>query len=196
MIHHVGMVDCRHKISPSKPDGLAAEAVDLYMSIRDGTLQQSSPGVQAFRLANINVRYQDCIVLTQIILRQRHTRPSSIVYFIGAIDSVAYVLSESATTDQTLRCRHFRHALSTHEERRGFDTEIPHAYSLDTLDTLESPSDIQDLSNIPETGSLLQAWFLGTHTDLGGRHPKDGIALYPLPVVTIGSTEARAPTRL
>ncbi|KAK5079981.1 hypothetical protein LTR05_008831 [Lithohypha guttulata] len=154
MIQQLGMIDNTQALSPTQIDELSKDAVRLYLSLKDGTLQESSPAIENFK--------------------QKFMRPGSIVYYIGAIDSVAFVLGETGIDDTVLHCRHFRHALSTHEERRGFDTEIS------TSCTIDPPSVLEELSEKSYNESLLQAWFLGTHTDLGGRWPQDGIALYPL----------------
>ena len=60
-----------------------------------------------------------------------------------------------------------RHALALHEERAAMDPEYvwPH---------------LRSLADPPKDRSFVQAWFVGTHMDLGGSRDQDGLSLYPL----------------
>ena len=57
---------------------------------------------------------------------------------------------------------HLRHALALHEDRKSYQPEY---YGGETL---------------PDEHSLVQAWFLGAHIDMGGSAAEDGLSLYPL----------------
>ena len=60
--------------------------------------------------------------------------------------------------------QHLRHALALNEDRTGFDPE--YFYPV--------------YKNLGERRSFVQAWFVGTHINIGGSAAKDGLALYPL----------------
>lgn len=59
---------------------------------------------------------------------------------------------------------HARHAVALNEDRRHFLPEL--------FDT--------GSATVPEGRSLIQAWFIGAHADIGGGACDDGLALYPL----------------
>ncbi|KAH4218591.1 hypothetical protein HBI56_231570 [Parastagonospora nodorum] len=94
----------------------------------------------------------------------RSTRPPTI-RFIGAFDTV------KKFTDNGLydvmphsQIHHYRHALALNEERDEFKPETM----------------MPDNDACSPGRSGLQAWFIGTHRDLGGANSKDGLSLYPL----------------
>ena len=61
--------------------------------------------------------------------------------------------------------QHLRHALALNENRRAF---TPEYY-------------FPDYKRLPlARRSIVQAWFVGAHIDIGGSAAKDGLALYPL----------------
>lgn len=63
--------------------------------------------------------------------------------------------------------QHFRHALALNEDRKVMDPEYAFpSYSTPPTELLER--------------SIIQAWFVGAHLDMGGSAEKDGLALYPL----------------
>jgi hypothetical protein len=66
------------------------------------------------------------------------------------------------------KIRHVRHALSICERRQAFG--------------LERFSDVPTSSTVsePNESTLLEAWFLGAHGDLGGSCADDGLSLWPL----------------
>ena len=67
---------------------------------------------------------------------------------------------------------HLRHALSFNEDRKGY-----------------LPSIVDENYSADPSRSMIQAWFLGTHSDVGGASDYDGLALYPLQWILL---EARA----
>lgn len=95
----------------------------------------------------------------------RSTKPP-VVRFVGAFDTVkAFADKGVYNILPHSRIQHFRHALALNEEREQFKPE----------------TDLPDQLNTPSTKhSVLQAWFIGTHEDLGGANSKDGLSLYPL----------------
>lgn len=66
--------------------------------------------------------------------------------------------------------QHLRHALALNESRRAFKPEY---YFPD--------------KRLPLGRSIVQAWFVGAHIDIGGSAAKDGLALYPLQWMLIES---------
>lgn len=68
--------------------------------------------------------------------------------------------------------QHLRHALALNENRRAFKPEYY----------------FPDYEHPPLTErSIVQAWFVGAHMDVGGAAAKDGLALYPLQWMLIES---------
>lgn len=67
---------------------------------------------------------------------------------------------------------HLRHALALNEDRRAFEPEYY----------------FPDYNRLPlARRSIVQAWFVGAHIDIGGSAAKDGLALYPLQWMLIES---------
>ena len=60
--------------------------------------------------------------------------------------------------------QHLRHALALNEDRTWFDPESLYPV----------------YKNLGERRTFVQAWFVGTHINIGGSAAKDGLALYPL----------------
>lgn len=63
--------------------------------------------------------------------------------------------------------QHFRHALALNEDRKVMEPE----YVFPSYSALKTKL---------STRSIIQAWFVGAHLDMGGSAKKDGLALYPL----------------
>ena len=68
--------------------------------------------------------------------------------------------------------QHLRHALALNENRRAFKPEYYFP-------------DYKRLALVRR--SIVQAWFIGAHIDIGGSAAKDGLALYPLQWMLIES---------
>ncbi|KAK6360140.1 hypothetical protein TWF730_006293 [Orbilia blumenaviensis] len=109
-----------------------------------------------------------------------HTREAAKIKFIGVIDTVK-AFNDGGLYDisQTPNIAHVRHALAILEDRNAFS---PEKYS-----DLEKSSG----ANLPNQGALsdwqkrdtqtcIEAWFLGTHGDVGGSAIQDGWSLWPL----------------
>ena len=89
------------------------------------------------------------------------------VRFVGIFDSVkAFDDNQLFEVFYTKSIDHLRHAVSLNENRPKFDPELIHL------------SEDPNIFNGPR--SMIQAWFLGTHSDLGGGSTDDGRSLYPL----------------
>ena len=89
------------------------------------------------------------------------------VRFVGIFDSVkAFDDDQLFEVSYTKTIDHLRHAVSLNENRPYFDAELIHL------------SEDPNMVNRPR--SMIQAWFLGTHSDLGGGSTDDGLSLYPL----------------
>ena len=68
--------------------------------------------------------------------------------------------------------QHLRHALALNEDRRDFEPEFY----------------FPDYNRLPLVRrSIVQAWFVGAHIDIGGSAAKDGLSLYLLQWVLIES---------
>ena len=95
-----------------------------------------------------------------------HTRVAPTIKFVGAFDTVK-ALDDASLHDIALNTsiQHFRHAVALNERRKDFAPEVCF------------PSTEDD-----DYGSrtAIEAWFLGTHSDLGGGNSQDGLSLYPL----------------
>ncbi|TGJ78556.1 hypothetical protein E0Z10_g10206 [Xylaria hypoxylon] len=96
------------------------------------------------------------------------TRPAPTVKFVGAFDTVKAVDDKSLydiSFNESIQ--HMRAALALNEDRKAMRVEGLW------------PSWGNHASGRPSR-SFVQAWFIGTHTDIGGSARMDGLALYPL----------------
>lgn len=104
--------------------------------------------------------------LTTFLSRSEKTQESPAIEFLGLFDTVKYT-KEPVEFDISFEPNCFkrvRHALSLNEDRPQYVPEIYQTFSDKRL---------------PDN-SLVQAWFLGSHGDIGGGHEHDGLSLYPL----------------
>jgi hypothetical protein len=107
-------------------------------------------------------------------LRTHTTRPPRI-QFVGLINTVKYSVEESMhDTSFVSSIQHLRHALAINEMKSQLGAEV-----------IETPS-AKDM----EGRSFVQAWFVGSHHDLGGGAFEDGLSLYPLQWLLIESIRA------
>lgn len=99
------------------------------------------------------------------------TKEPAVVKFLGAFDTVkAFNDDNLYDISPVSSVEHFRHALALHEEKVDFSPEIWKLEGGDEEFQFRSKGKY----------SLLQAWFLGTHSDLSGANQADGLSLYPL----------------
>ncbi|KAK5726643.1 hypothetical protein LTR15_002530 [Elasticomyces elasticus] len=94
-------------------------------------------------------------------------KPAPRARFVGAFDTIKTGSSDSAfDTTFNSSIQHMRHALALHEDKKSPDSIIPESiYG----------------TNFTDSGrSLVEAWFTGSHADIGGSAKKAGLALYPL----------------
>lgn len=106
------------------------------------------------------------IPLTTFVSRSEKTQESPAIEFLGLFDTVKYA-KDPVNFDISFEPKFFkraRHALSLNEDRPQF---VPELYEIPPEEGL--PDD-----------SLVQAWFLGSHADIGGGPEHDGLSLYPL----------------
>ncbi|KAL8691021.1 MAG: hypothetical protein Q9224_004268 [Gallowayella concinna] len=98
-------------------------------------------------------------------LLSAHTREAPKIRFVGVFDTVK-ALDDRALYDISFNdsIQHVRHALALNEDRKAFK---PKTYNVDPR-------------LWPSDRSLVEAWFIGSHLDIGGSAAKDGLALYPL----------------
>lgn len=101
-------------------------------------------------------------------------KESPVIQLIGALDTV------KATDDQSLfdlsftqNARHARHALALNEDRATFSPTLFDTSSEHTVPRAST--------------SMIQAWFVGSHSDIGGGEVADGLSLYPLQWMLIES---------
>lgn len=97
--------------------------------------------------------------------------PAAQVKFLGLLDTVSphtdWMRLEWRSYDMSIKehTAHIRHALALHGPRRPF---TPDAI------TIEPETFDQDKR------TFKQAWFIGSHEDIGGGNDQDGLSLYPL----------------
>ncbi|CAD0026928.1 unnamed protein product, partial [Aureobasidium pullulans] len=91
------------------------------------------------------------------------------INFLGLLDTVKRVNSDLDSTAQSLTFHasigHVRHALALNDTRSHFKPEMY--------------GNVTDKDSIYGR-SLIQAWFVGAHADIGGGARDDGLSLYPL----------------
>ncbi|CAD0055019.1 unnamed protein product [Aureobasidium pullulans] len=91
------------------------------------------------------------------------------INFLGLLDTVKRVNSDLDSTAQSLTFHasigHVRHALALNDTRSHFKPEMY--------------GNVTDKDSIYGR-SLIQAWFMGAHADIGGGARDDGLSLYPL----------------
>ena len=100
---------------------------------------------------------------------QCDTLPAPAIRFVGVFDTVKAV-NEDFLFDISLNdsIQHLRHALALHEDRRDFAPE----YVFPDQETLSRING--------KDRSFVQAWFVGSHNDMGGSAAQAGLSLYPL----------------
>ncbi|KAL9594238.1 MAG: hypothetical protein Q9219_007140 [cf. Caloplaca sp. 3 TL-2023] len=94
------------------------------------------------------------------------TKKAPRIQFLGVFDTVK-ALDDNDFYDISFNnsIQHTRHAVALNEDRRAFQPELY----------------FPDIGRLrPIKRSIVQAWFVGAHIDIGGSAAKDGIALYPL----------------
>ncbi|KAI9158009.1 hypothetical protein HJFPF1_05994 [Paramyrothecium foliicola] len=98
------------------------------------------------------------------------------IQFVGAFDTVKAVQDNIDFDIQfNNSITHWRHALALNEKRSGFLPEIEHP----DFAAHKSPRSLEQ--------SFVQAWFVGSHGDIGGSNNQDGLSLYPLQWMLIES---------
>jgi hypothetical protein len=104
-------------------------------------------------------------------LRTHTVRPPKI-QFVGVINTTGYT-AEGNVHDLSLvpAVQNLRHAVAINENRTQLMAEV-----------FETPA-AKDM----EGRSFIQAWFVGSHQDLGGGAREDGLSLYPLQWLIIES---------
>ncbi|KAI7328893.1 hypothetical protein KC315_g6422 [Hortaea werneckii] len=121
--------------------------------------------------------YEQCLGLYQkkragdpnrqnsILQIARDSRQPPIIKFVGTFDTVkAYDDKDLYDIKLNNSIMHARQALALNERRTKFAPEC--------LDKISCPRD--------GNHTMLQAWFLGRHSDIGGSNAQDGLSLYPL----------------
>ena len=110
-------------------------------------------------------------------LRSKAKRPPRI-QFIGVFDTVKALndknLHDISFNDST---QHFRHALALNEDRKAMEPE----YAFTNF--------VEERTKLVRR-SIVQAWFVGAHIDMGGSAKNDGLSLYPLQWI-LGESEAK-----
>ncbi|KAK6358036.1 hypothetical protein TWF730_007390 [Orbilia blumenaviensis] len=100
------------------------------------------------------------------------------IKFVGVIDTVrAWDDGGLYDISQTPNVTHVRHALAILETRNEFS---PKKYIDLRTDALGHGSSTSSNLRIQNEGTCIEAWFLGTHGDLGGSFKEDGLSLWPL----------------
>ncbi|CAJ2506729.1 Uu.00g079150.m01.CDS01 [Anthostomella pinea] len=99
-----------------------------------------------------------------------------LIHFAGLFDAIKVPRDQSKPDPPLLKSiRNVRHALALNENRRSFQ---PCPFGPVSL----SHEELQQRS-------LIEAWFIGSHADLGGGSRDDGLSLYPLQWILLASRE-------
>lgn len=95
------------------------------------------------------------------------TRPAPKIQFIGVFDTVK---ADGPSFDVAFNgsIKHMRHALALHEDRKALTPEYVF------------PEEFYGSSLKEDERTCIQAWFIGSHNDMGGSAKKAGLGLYPL----------------
>lgn len=92
-------------------------------------------------------------------------REGPVIQFLGLFDTVKQATGDvDFDLSYTKSIRRVRQALAMNEDRSPYSPEI--------YNTASTPG--------WEPESIIQAWFVGWHTDIGGGAKHDGLSLYPL----------------
>ncbi|KAG9949285.1 hypothetical protein KCU85_g4404, partial [Aureobasidium melanogenum] len=112
----------------------------------------------------------------KVSLRDDKSRNCPSIGFMGLLDTVKRVSNDPDTKAHTLAfhnsVKHVRHALALNDTRFHYTPE------------LYGP--IADSHSL-QGRSLIEAWFVGAHSDIGGGARDDGLSLYPLQWLLIES---------
>jgi uncharacterized protein (DUF2235 family) len=100
-----------------------------------------------------------------MVYSSQKTREGPVIQFLGLFDTVKRADDRVEFDLSYSSCiKRVRHALAMNEDRYHF---LPQLYNAKSDDNLCE-------------GSPIQAWFVGTHADIGGGTGDDGLSLYPL----------------
>lgn len=94
-------------------------------------------------------------------------RPGPVIRFVGVLDTTKAGHSDPVfDTPFNNSTQHMRHALALHEDKKAPELVTPDSrYGTYLADAKRSP---------------VEAWFTGTHDDIGGSAKRCGLAMYPL----------------
>ncbi|KAF3193743.1 hypothetical protein TWF225_009287 [Orbilia oligospora] len=113
----------------------------------------------------------------------RHTQTNTLaaapIRFIGVIDTVK-AFNDAGLYDisQTPNIANIRHALAILERRKAFSPEK--FINLDSPRQIDTTRETSDHSGTQARPTCTETWFLGSHANLGGSLPQDGLSLWPL----------------
>lgn len=103
--------------------------------------------------------------LTNSVLSLEKTREGPAIQFLGLFDTVKKAQGDvDFDLSYSRSIRRVRHALALNEER---NTHQPELYKTESTPGWDAES-------------VIQAWFVGWHVDIGGGAKDDGLSLYPL----------------
>ncbi|KAF7185976.1 hypothetical protein HII31_12849 [Pseudocercospora fuligena] len=117
--------------------------------------------------SNLSLAHADSVSSLSTITTQE-LRPSPKIRFLGAFDTIKAVDDSHFDISFNSSIKHFRHALALHEDRRALQPEEVH------------PTEFYGTELRHQGRSFVQAWFIGSHGDMGGVAEKAGLGLYPL----------------
>ena len=102
--------------------------------------------------------------------RAENTRQSPTIKFAGLFDTVKALDDRQLyNISQTENNHHVRHALAILEARQTF-----------RLERYENKTSLRPTTERQDRRTCVEAWFLGSHGDLGGSCKQDGLSLWPL----------------
>ncbi|KAH9901759.1 hypothetical protein F4778DRAFT_737580 [Xylariomycetidae sp. FL2044] len=106
-------------------------------------------------------------------LRAKARDRKAVIHFLGLFDTIKLSRDQSKPNPPSLKSvQNVRHALALNETRKAFQ---PSPYG-----PLDSSDDLR-------YRSLIEAWFIGSHADIGGGPRDDGLSLYPLQWILLES---------
>lgn len=94
-------------------------------------------------------------------------RPPVTIQFVGVFDTIKVIDDDAVDLSFNRSIRHLRQALALHEDRIAFTPEVL------------CPTELYGTALNDHGRSMVQAWFVGKHEDIGGTAINCGLALYP-----------------
>ena len=180
MIKEVYQDACKELTSPDDELWLYGFSRGAYVVRAVAGLFHHIHAIAATDLEDFNIAYSESLRLLPSIqgadrrrggaihyqLTASQTRLAPKIRFVGTFDTVKSVAHNSLYDISLVdSIENFRHAVALNERRQAFSPELifPDKKQIDCNER-----------------TAVQAWFLGTHADMGAGNNQDGLSLYPL----------------